>query len=112
MALNNLSGRLYTRYNHLEAMEDLDEAIVLVREALDLRPQGHPDRAMSLNSLAIHLSSRYNQLRVMKDLDEAIVLDREALDLRPQGHPDHLRHQFLGPFRPFQVGFFVESKWA
>ena len=88
MALNNLSGRLYTRYNHLEAMEDLDEAIVLVREALDLRPQGHPDRAMSLNSLAIHLSSRYNLLGATEDLDEAIVLDREALDLCPQGHPD------------------------
>ena len=28
-------------------MEDLDEAIVLAREALDLRPQGHPLRSSS-----------------------------------------------------------------
>jgi CHAT domain-containing protein/tetratricopeptide (TPR) repeat protein len=72
-------------------MQDLDEAIVLGREVLDLRPQGHPDRSMSLINLAAHLSSRYNQFEAMQDLDEAIVLSREALDLRPQGHPDRSR---------------------
>ena len=25
---------------------------------------------------------------------------------------EHLRHHFLGPFRPFQVGLLVEPKWA
>ncbi|KAF8431636.1 CHAT domain-containing protein [Boletus edulis BED1] len=69
-------------------MVDLDEAIVLDREALELCPQGHPDRSMPLNNLAVHLSTRYNQLGAMADLDDAIVLDREALELRPQGHPD------------------------
>ena len=69
-------------------MEDLQEAIVLDREALDLRPQGHPDRSMSLNNLANRFSALYNQLGAMQDLDKAIVLAREALDLRPQGHPD------------------------
>ncbi|KAF8132924.1 CHAT domain-containing protein [Boletus edulis] len=69
-------------------MADLDEAIVLDRVALELRPQGHPDRSMSLNSLAVGLSTRYKQLGAMVDLDEAIVLDRVALELRPQGHPD------------------------
>ena len=69
-------------------MEDFDEAIVLDREALDLRPPGHPDRSMSLNNLAIRLSARYKQLGGVEDLDEAVVLDREALDLRPLGHPD------------------------
>ena len=28
------------------------------------------------------------------------------------GETSHLRHQFLRPFRPFQVGFFVELKWV
>ncbi|KAF8132951.1 TPR-like protein [Boletus edulis] len=79
---------LSTRYNQLGAMADLDEVIVLDREALELCPQGHPDRSMSLNNLAIRLWTHYNQLGAMVDLDEAIVLDREALELRPQGHPD------------------------
>ena len=72
-------------------MEDLNEAVVLDREALDLRPKGHPDRAMSLNNLAIDLIIRYEQLWGVEDLDEAIVLVREALDLRPQGHPAQSR---------------------
>ena len=69
-------------------MQDLDEAIVLDREALDLCPQGHPHRSTSLHNLASHLSTRYTQLGAIHDLDEAIVLDQEALDLRPQGHPN------------------------
>jgi CHAT domain-containing protein/tetratricopeptide (TPR) repeat protein len=68
-------------------MQDLNKGIVLDREALDLRPQGHPDRSESLCSLVVHLSTRYKQLGAMQDIDEAIVLAREALDLRPQGHP-------------------------
>ena len=72
-------------------MEDLNEAVVLDREALDLCLQGHPDRAMSLNNLAIDLVIRYEQLWGVEDLDEAIVLVRGALDLRPQGHPAQSR---------------------
>ncbi|KAF8123340.1 hypothetical protein EV363DRAFT_1548509 [Boletus edulis] len=88
LSLNTLAKSLSTRYDQLRAMADLDEAIVLGREALELRPQGHPDRSLSLNTLAKSLSTRYDQLRAMADLDEAIVLGREALELRPQGHPD------------------------
>ena len=68
-------------------MEDLDEVIVLDREALDLCPQGHPRRSVSLDNLAIRLSHRYKRVGAIKDLDEAIVLNREALDVRPHGHP-------------------------
>ena len=78
--------RYPSRYKQLGVMEDLDEAIVLGREALDLCPQGHHDRSMSLNNLADFLSFRWKQLGAMEDLDEAIVLDREALDICPQGH--------------------------
>ena len=46
-------------------MEDLGEAIVLDREALDHRPQGHPFRSSPLNNLENHLSTRYNQLGAM-----------------------------------------------
>ena len=69
-------------------MQDIEEAIVLDREALSLCPQGHPNRSMSLNNLAVSLSSRYKQLGAREDLDEAIVLNREALDLCPQEHPN------------------------
>ena len=68
-------------------MEDLDGAIILFREALDLRPQGHPLRSGALDILYYCLSAQFNELGEIQDLDEAIVLVREALSLRPQGHP-------------------------
>ena len=66
----------------------IDEAIILDREALELCPPGHPQRAVSVAWLAIHLSDRFDQLGARRDLEEAIVFDREALEFRPQGHPD------------------------
>ena len=57
-------------------------------EALELRPQGHPNRSSPLNSLASCLLTRYKQLGAVADLEEAIVLNRKALELRPQGHPN------------------------
>jgi tetratricopeptide (TPR) repeat protein len=75
-------------------MDDLEEAIVLGREALSLCPLGHPDRWRSLNSLVNILSTQYKQLRAMEGLNEAIALVREALSLCPQGHPG--RSESLG----------------
>ena len=60
-------------------MDYLDEVIVLGQEALDLCPEGHPDRPGSLNNLASDLSFRYEQLGTLEDLEVATLLDREAL---------------------------------
>ena len=88
VSLVGLSIHLSDRYDQLGTIKDLEEAIVLGREALHLNPRGYPDRSMSLNNLAARLYIRHNGLGAMEDLDEGFVLSREALDLRPQGHPD------------------------
>ena len=67
---------------------DLDEAIVLHREALNLRPAPNPDRSSSLNSLAVAIQMRSEQAGDHSDLDEAIVLHREALYLLPAPNLD------------------------
>ncbi|KAN0088861.1 hypothetical protein V8E55_005918 [Tylopilus felleus] len=59
----SLAAHLCARFTHFGVTRDLEEAIVLHREALDLCPQEHLD----------HL------LRAMQDLDEANVLSREVL---------------------------------
>lgn len=73
MSLNNLAVGLYARCEQLRAIQDLDEAVALDRESLDLRQQGHL-RPSSLNNPAYRLSMRYNQFGAMQDLDETIVL--------------------------------------
>lgn len=57
------------------------------RDALELRPPGHPDRSSCLSNLADHLSDRFGRTGDLSEIEEAIQLDREALKLRPPSHP-------------------------
>ncbi|KIM71698.1 hypothetical protein PILCRDRAFT_82523 [Piloderma croceum F 1598] len=86
-SLNNLAIALSTRFDQLGQYEDLDEAILFHREALELRAAPHPRRSSSLNNLAVALSTRFDQLGQREDLDEAILFHREALKLFPAPHP-------------------------
>jgi tetratricopeptide (TPR) repeat protein len=108
MRAQGLGYSLWARYAQCGDLNLLDEAIELEREALDLHPPGHPDRAVSCANLGDSLRTRYEQCGDLGLLDEAIELDREALALRPSGHPDravscmslavslHVRYQQCG----------------
>lgn len=60
-------------------MTDLNKAIDLGRQALDLCPSGHPHRSMFLNNAANRYSVRYQSMGEMTDLNEAIVFGKQAL---------------------------------
>ncbi|KAI6120463.1 hypothetical protein EDD17DRAFT_1754921 [Pisolithus thermaeus] len=112
VVLFNLAVALRNRFKEGKKFGDLEEAITLFRDVLQLRPSGHHDRSSSLCELARCLSNRYDtkgaailimlylydlacDLRKrfqkharMDDLKEAIELHCAALDLRLSGHPD------------------------
>jgi hypothetical protein len=71
-------------------MEDREDAITDHRQALVLRPPGHPHRSDPLSNLANALSTRFDQLGKMEDLEEAIrhLLDSDAALLVE--HPAHI----------------------
>ena len=71
-----------TRFHQLE---ELGESITCYRQALALRPHGHPDRSISLNHSVF---TRFQQLGRVEDLEESITYDRQALTLFPHGHPN------------------------
>jgi tetratricopeptide (TPR) repeat protein len=64
-------------------------SITLLREALRLRPPGHPLRDRSLHALggALFFNIFEQQLGDRETLLESISLSREASHLRPQSHP-------------------------
>ncbi|KAI0039846.1 TPR-like protein, partial [Auriscalpium vulgare] len=75
-------------FEHMGRIADLEEVIMLKREALNLTPPGHPTRSACLMNLANSLNAQFQQLGGrMSDLEEAIQLYREALNLSPPGHP-------------------------
>ncbi|KAG8990349.1 hypothetical protein FRB93_003257 [Tulasnella sp. JGI-2019a] len=68
-------------------MADLEESIGHQKEALILRPIGHPDRGSTLNNLGNGVMTRFEQTGNMADLEESIGHLKEALILCPIGHP-------------------------
>jgi len=66
---------------------DVDAVIKYYQEALELRPPGHPDRAVALQNVAYSLVARFKRNGDPADLDAAIKYDQEALELCPPGHP-------------------------
>jgi tetratricopeptide (TPR) repeat protein len=70
-------------------VEDINKAITLHREAVELRQLPHRDRDVSLNNLATALQMRSDvRAPTPADVDEIIQVQREALGLRSPPHPD------------------------
>jgi len=76
------------RYERTGKMEDLEEAIQVARQAVDVTPEDHPDLAERLNNLGNRLESRYERTGKVEDLEEAIRVARQAVDVTPKDHPD------------------------
>ncbi|KAJ3530347.1 hypothetical protein NMY22_g8614 [Coprinellus aureogranulatus] len=65
-------------------LQELEEAIPLLREALDILPAAHSSHGGVLQSLAIALEESGS----IDSMHEAILLQRRVLQLCPSGHPD------------------------
>jgi hypothetical protein len=71
----------------LDVSEDLDEAIDLHQDSLQLTPHGHPFHHQGLVNLSSTLSSRFTQTEKNEDIEEAIQLCQESLEALPPLHP-------------------------
>ena len=69
-------------------MEDLEEAIRVARQAVDVTPKNHSNLAAWLNNLGNKLGRRYECTGKMEDLEEAIQMARQAVDVTPKDHPN------------------------
>ncbi|PSR76434.1 hypothetical protein PHLCEN_2v8469, partial [Hermanssonia centrifuga] len=87
--MHNLASHLHFRFLYLGAARDLEEAIQIYHQVLELntREFGGNDREASLFGLSSVLGTSYKHFRKLDDLSEGIRLQREALSLSPLGHP-------------------------
>ena len=79
--LSVLSHYILKRFHHNGDSPDIEECISLNREALALRPLGHPAHEKSLTYLAKALTARYDLYGNIADFEEARQLERAAHDL-------------------------------
>jgi hypothetical protein len=81
-------------------MEDLEEAIVHGRQALDLCPPGHPHHSSFYHNLATTMSTRFDKLGKMEDLEQSVDL---LCDAQKALHPDHPNHSTINSQLAFMV---------
>jgi tetratricopeptide (TPR) repeat protein len=81
-------GENVRQYRESGKLNDLETSVKHFKAALDLTPEGHPDRAGRLQSLAASFTDRFRRLGDLKDLEAAFQTNQEAVELTPFGHPD------------------------
>lgn len=86
--LHGLAHCHWRRFQKQGEVSDLEEAVTTERAALDIRQQGHADRAESLYTLVGFLGE-YRQAGKAIDFGELIVLGCFILELGQSEHPDH-----------------------
>ncbi|KIJ45381.1 hypothetical protein M422DRAFT_166732 [Sphaerobolus stellatus SS14] len=69
-------------------MTDLNQSVLKFQEAVQLTPDGHPDKPSRLNNLGRSLLARFERLGDMTDLNQSVLKSQEAVQLTPDGHPD------------------------
>ncbi|KAH8822467.1 TPR-like protein [Flagelloscypha sp. PMI_526] len=67
---------------------DLDTALEKLGQAVDLAPDGHPDKPMYLNNCGISHHTRFRRCGEVIDIDKAIKFMHQAVELTHDGHPD------------------------
>ncbi|MEV2223855.1 CHAT domain-containing protein [Nocardia vinacea] len=87
-----LGMSLRTRFEHTGVPADADEAIRLVRQAMEDTPADDPGRADTMHTLRQSLVNRFGRTGMMSDLDEAVELAHHVVVATPAEHPDRARN--------------------
>ncbi|MEU3091619.1 CHAT domain-containing protein [Streptomyces massasporeus] len=83
--MSNLAVALAVRFERTGAVEDLEAAIDLFRQAVEAE---HPDVAGHLSNLGAALHRKFESTGVLADLTAAIDVGQRAVDAVPVDHPN------------------------
>ncbi|KAJ7193472.1 CHAT domain-containing protein [Mycena pura] len=94
--LNNLALALNRRFDWRSDIHpgDIDRAIALFEEAVQLCPDNRSGKAAYLNNLVVSLLFRFRREHNFSDIEKAIVSGTACARLTPVTHVDYSSHQF------------------
>ncbi|CUU59697.1 Tetratricopeptide repeat-containing protein [Parafrankia irregularis] len=85
--LSDLGLTLALRFEHTDAIADLDAAVAAGQKAVDAAPPGHPHRARYLSNLGNTLRTRYERTGTLADLSAAIDAGQAAVTATSPNDP-------------------------
>jgi CHAT domain-containing protein/tetratricopeptide (TPR) repeat protein len=93
-SMGSLSNALFAKYKTTRTLIDLEEAIRVARESIDITEKDNLKDAsqannlcIGLNNLALMFEERYVRLGDISDIADTIRTQRECLSVAPEGHP-------------------------
>jgi tetratricopeptide (TPR) repeat protein len=85
--LNNLGNSLFRRFERLGDLGDINKSVLMFQDAVQLTPDGHPDKPSRLSNLGSLLYHRFGQLGGLSDINKSVLMKEDAVQLTPDGHP-------------------------
>ncbi|KAF7358269.1 hypothetical protein MVEN_00876000 [Mycena venus] len=85
--LADLGTSLLCRFGRLGGLEDINKSGKMLEDAVQLTPDGHPDKSSRLNNLGNSLAHRFERLGDLSDINKSVLLFEDAVQLTPDGHP-------------------------
>ncbi|KAJ7754379.1 hypothetical protein DFH07DRAFT_1029399 [Mycena maculata] len=73
-------------------IQDLEAGMKNIQKALELAPDGHPERARLRHGLGVFFIDRYKKLGNLKDLEDAVQNFQAAVDLTPYSQPERVEY--------------------
>lgn len=84
--LTLFASGLSDRYSHSHDTTDLEEAINLQRQAVELTSDIHRLKPGYLRNLGDYLRRRFGEFKNLADIEAAILFHKRAIELIPDGH--------------------------
>ncbi|KAJ7799593.1 hypothetical protein B0H14DRAFT_3787655 [Mycena olivaceomarginata] len=102
--LADLGTSLRCHFERLGSLLDINQSVEMLEDAVQLTPDGHPDKPSRLNNLGNSLSRRFERLGDLSDINKSVLMFEDAVKLTPDGHPDK-------PSRPCQHTINAAKQW-
>ncbi|KIM21906.1 hypothetical protein M408DRAFT_324656 [Serendipita vermifera MAFF 305830] len=86
--LISLGNVLKIRFEYQGVLADIEDAILYLRNGVELTPDDDPHKPSRLSNTGNALKARFERFRNFADLNDAISSQRKAVELMPDSHPE------------------------
>ena len=80
---------LHSKFEWTGSLENLNRAITIYEQAIELSSEDNPNYAGFLNNLGNALEARFENIESMENLDRVITMKQQTIELTSEDDPEH-----------------------